>query len=259
MKKQKSIEEIKADYHLFFDIQMGKYFKQSNKESFDNDDEANLILGKIVQIWNGKIANDHDRLDNSDLTSKSAWFNSIKIDFGQTESYIPDTYEIHDNYNDGPFENLKDKKSMEAFDDVFYFLPKGAFNLLIFAGPALEAYEYPVERFKELLNGDEPTEIEKDILTWAFDIVAEIMTGYFDAENIDDHFWDAVSIAYEELDQKLAVEVVSEILMNIEYEYGESEGSIMKKNTDKKSKKNPKKGKKKRSDLLQILFAIYSF
>ncbi|MCF7859522.1 MAG: hypothetical protein K9N07_09430 [Candidatus Cloacimonetes bacterium] len=243
MKKQKSIEEIKADYHLFIDIQMGKYFKQSNKECFDNDDEANLILGKIVQIWNSKIADNHARLDNSDLSSKSAWFNSVEIDFSNKEFDLPEDAELTDIYDDIP---LKDLKKIDALDEIFYFLPKGAFNLLIFAGPALEAYEYPFERFKELLNGEKPTEIEEDILKWAFDLVVEILNGFFYPEDLEHHFFEAVSIAEEELEQKLAVEVVSKILTAIEDEYGKSEESIMKKNTDKKNKKSQKKGKKKK-------------
>lgn len=81
MTKQKSVEEIKADYNLFINIQMGKYFKLMNKAEFDSDEEAKRVLGKIVDEYNNSIAGEHARLDQSDLTAKTFWFNSVNIDF----------------------------------------------------------------------------------------------------------------------------------------------------------------------------------
>ena len=48
MKKQKLIDEIRADYHLFFDIQIGKYLKQVNKGEFDTQAEAKRIINKLL-------------------------------------------------------------------------------------------------------------------------------------------------------------------------------------------------------------------
>jgi hypothetical protein len=75
-------EEIKADYHLFINIQMGKYLSSKNKSEFSSDEEAIMVMGKIVEAYNQKIASDHLRLDNLNEAAKTSWFNSSgSIDF----------------------------------------------------------------------------------------------------------------------------------------------------------------------------------
>jgi hypothetical protein len=84
MKLKKSIEEIKNDYHLFIDIQMGKFLKSVNQSEFHSEKEAQNILGKIIEVYNNLIAPEHDRLDNSTVEAKTVWFNSVEINFSNS-------------------------------------------------------------------------------------------------------------------------------------------------------------------------------
>ncbi|MBU0558913.1 MAG: hypothetical protein KJ799_10565 [Bacteroidetes bacterium] len=225
MKKQKSINEIRVDNNLFVDIQMGKYLKKFSKSDFDSEREAQMVTGKIIASWNGEICHEHERLDNSSLESKTAWFNSVEIDFDKDDSFDESTGDM-------------EKEMIERFDDVFYFLPKYAIMFLLFAGPAFEAYEYPIERFSELADGEEPTEIEEELLIWAYDIAFNVMGAFFKKKKFEkEHLLDeAYEIAIEELDPETASEVVLEIYSNIE------------KHFDKRGKEEnrPKTKKKKR-------------
>ncbi len=221
----KSIEEIKADYHLFIDIQMGKYLKNVNKSEFSNDSEAKLVLDKIVEAYNQKVASDHLRLDNLNNAAKTAWFNSIELDFRKEVTKAISEFEA-------VFENEFEKVT-EHFYDIFPFLPDGSMEVLIFVGPALEAYGLPFERFKDLILGEPPTEIEEDIITWAFEVTFNVMgslveRGKAKRKKILD---DAIKIAGEELDKETAINVVQEICNAITETIG----------------KEPKKSRKKKN------------
>ncbi|MBU0560432.1 MAG: hypothetical protein KKG93_12785 [Bacteroidetes bacterium] len=80
MKKKNSIENIKADYRLLVDIQMGKYLRSVGRSEFISDTEAQYVISIIIAAYNDVIASNHERLDNSDLEDKTAWFNSVEID-----------------------------------------------------------------------------------------------------------------------------------------------------------------------------------
>ena len=46
----KSIDQIKADYNLFIDIQIAKYLKTVDKDSFSNDREARTVIEKLSKL-----------------------------------------------------------------------------------------------------------------------------------------------------------------------------------------------------------------
>jgi len=50
------IEKIKADYHLFVDVQMEKYLKKNKKTEFSSEHEAQLVIAKIIETYNTTIA-----------------------------------------------------------------------------------------------------------------------------------------------------------------------------------------------------------
>jgi len=230
---KKSIEEIKSDYHLFADIQISKYLSRKNKSAFSDDKEAEFVVEEILNTYNEKIASDHLRLNNLNQASKVSWFNSIEIDFEEL------------NITDLPDDNIPEldiftKELISSFDDIFYFLPEGAIIYLLHAGPALEAYGYLLERFNKITEGEEPTEIEEDLLNWAYDLVFEIHLAYFEKNKNkkDDFLANAMIIAEEELDKKTASDVVAKIYVNIKEFFAEFEE---KKDQLKKKKKKRKK------------------
>jgi len=61
---------MRADNHLFLDIQMGKYLKQNNKGNFDSDIGAKDVIGKIINAWNDKIAVEKEKLDTLDEAAR---------------------------------------------------------------------------------------------------------------------------------------------------------------------------------------------
>ncbi len=79
MKKNNSLEQIQADYHLFINIQMEKYLKSVGRKEFKSDKEAQSVIKNIIDTYNRKIANEHFRLDISTDKEKEAWFNSVEI------------------------------------------------------------------------------------------------------------------------------------------------------------------------------------
>lgn len=202
----KSIEEKKADYNLFTDIQMGKYLKSVNKSEFSSDAEAKLVLDHVLKAYNQFVAADTLRLDNLNSKAKAKWFNSIDIDFQHNVSDVMSDYD--DNF-DEEYENVS-----EFFAERFPFLPERAVSVLLFVGPAIEAYGLPFERFQELMLGDdECTEIEEDILLWAFDLTMGVMGSVFERSKAkkEKYYNQALAVAKEELSEREAEKVVKAI------------------------------------------------
>lgn len=207
---KKSIEEIKADYHLFIDIQMGKYLKSVNRGEFNSDAEAKNVLDKIIETYNKLISPEHDRLDNSITEAKASWFNSIQIDY-------PSPASVSHTIN---YKNKLQETSLEAielYDELFSFLPPGNFVFLLLAVPALEAYGYPFQRLSKLLDGETPSAIEKDILRWAYTITLYLMSAFIEKKETDKKkaLSYAIEIVNKELDEISTQKVISEINANI--------------------------------------------
>ncbi len=221
-------DEIRADYRLFIDIQMGKYLRSKNKSEFDSDDEAKFIMSKVIEAYNQKIASNYLRLDNLNEAAKVSWFNSVEIDFENTlNQYLP--------VENIPFINKETRDFISYYNNLFPFLPEGAIIYLINAGPALEAYAYPMERFKKIIEGEETTEIEEDLLLWAYNIAFEVSQSYLEKNKVKKEklLANSITIAEEELDEKTALNVVSQIYAN----YKESFTELHKKKKNKKKKK----------------------
>ncbi len=223
----RSIDQIKADYNLFIDIQIAKYLKTVNKDSFSNDSEARTVIEKVIKTYNEIIAPEHLKLDNLTLSAKTAWFNSIEVNY--EEDY--DTRFIETiNITGNKFENTENDNY-----DLFPFLEEGLLPLIIFTGPALRTYGLPIERFKKLLGGEEPTEIEEDLITWAVDIVFYVMGSIFeDTKKAKKESLNiAIEIAMEFLNEQDSKEVVNEIKAQINDTFESEEESKAKKRKKK--------------------------
>lgn len=195
---------------------MGKYLKSVGRSEFISEIEAKKILGQIVETYNSVIASDHNRLDNSSIESKTSWFNSVEIKF-QTSAQRK---KVDSN---GASIRKATKELVNYYDDLFPFLPEGAVIHLILAGPALEAYGYSLERFNKLINGDEPTPIEEDLLLWAYDLTSEILDAYMKKNKSikDKLFSNAIQIAKTKLDEKTSIETVAKIYVNIQEQFAD--------------------------------------
>ena len=216
------MDKTRADYHLFIDIQMGKYLKQVRRTEFKSEIEAKTVIGKIIESYNKFIAPENDRLDNSGNEAKTAWFNSVEAEFGDIDKEI-DSF--------GRKFNIEFNKAMDYYDNLFPFLPEKSMTVLIFAGPALEAYGLPLKRFTALLNGDKITEIEKGILLWAYNLSSMTMAGFRQkTKKIRDKFLqEALEIAMEELEEKISIDVVAKIYQNLEEQFTGKNKNIGKK------------------------------
>jgi hypothetical protein len=202
-----SIEKLKADYHDFIDIQTGKYLRLAGKDAFDSDKEANKIMGEIIQTWNQKVVPFYDNIEEKSREVKAAYFNSIEIEF----TIVPPEKDNYDEVDDALADLFR------YYDDVFYFLPPGAFMFILFSGPALAAYGYPLKRLKEILRGEPPTNFEKDLFHWAYDLTEEVFAYHHETnkEQKKEHYLEAVLIAEEMLDEELIDEVIEDIISYI--------------------------------------------
>ena len=77
----KSPLETNNDSKLFIDIQVWKYFQSHGIEKFETKEDAKKIINKIIYAFNTQIAPEHERLANSNPEAKTAWFNSVEVDF----------------------------------------------------------------------------------------------------------------------------------------------------------------------------------
>lgn len=223
----KSIDKIKEDYHLFLEIQIGKYLKSTNKSDFTNESEIANVIDKIIDIYNKKVASEHLRLDNLNEKAKIEWFNSIEIDFNEP---IEDKGEYEDAISDDILEEIN-----EHIDEIFSFLPPGSFNILIFAGPALEAIGMPLERFNKLISGEPPLDIEEDIISWAFYLTENVLFSLLEKNQTKSRKFlkNAVDIALDELNEEQTTDVIYQIQNSIIKELGLK----IKKENNKKKKK----------------------
>ena len=157
----KSIDEIKADYHLFIEIQMGKYFRSINKSEFSDEAEAKFVLDKIINAYNQKIASEHLKLDNLNPAAKTAWFNSIEIDFTDKSADEMNSEEFAgSDYGPG------------ILSDIFPGISDKELDLVPFCWVVLQPLNYKAERFSEIIAGSEPLEIEIELLQWAYKITS---------------------------------------------------------------------------------------
>lgn len=202
MAKQKSIEEIKADYHLFLDIQMGKYLRINNRNEFETNDEAKKIIGQIIKTWNNKIADQKEKLDRLDKAAKTGWFNSIEIDFNQVEAEQMGPVITGSSINPiGPL----DKTSRELLNYQLDLMP--------FCWIVLEPLGYKYERMREILSGIDSTEIEIELFRWSLEIVnivnkAVKVKSAIKAEEIMDAAYD---LACEKLDKGTAKDAIVQL------------------------------------------------
>lgn len=206
----RTIEEIKEDYNLFFDIQINKYLKTVDRTEFKDEQEASSVLRRIFYTYNVTIADEHLKLNNLKRKAKEKWFESIEVDFD---------YNVSDEISKSEdFSDVELEKATEFFYERFPFLPDGSIVALLFVGPALEAYGLPAERFHTLMRGeDECTEFEEDLLIWAFELTLTVMESVFEnnKKRREKALNEAVLIAQEELDEEDSIYVVNTIKKNI--------------------------------------------
>ena len=156
MKKQKTIEEVKEDYHLFIDIQMGKYFRKKNITEFETENEAKFVLGQIISAWNKNVASNHEKHDSFDKSGIVSWFNSIEIEFdnmSEQESKTSNEFTIQKN------DYIPGKVSDKELD------------LIPYCYTVLNAIGYKFERMREIISGAQPSELESELIQWSFKIV----------------------------------------------------------------------------------------
>jgi len=233
MNNQDHFEKIQADYHLFIDIQTKKYLVKKNKNEFTSKKEAKDIIDIIIAVWNESITNEKEKLDSLDTSGKAAWFNSININFDQAIN------------SEMPAGEIKDPKELveeiEAYyDELFPFLPEGGFKFLIFAGPAFEAFGYPIERYKKLITGEErPTEIEEDLLLWAYNLSFGVTAACKEKDKNKKNglLLKTIEYAEEYLDKETAMDVTAEIYTEVK----NSIDDLLKRTNRKKSHKNKRK------------------
>ncbi len=212
---EKSIEEIQQDYHLFIDVQTQKYFTAKNIEAYKTNEEAEHVIGKILNKWNDEIAGQHDKLDTLSPKEKKNWFNSIEIDF-TSPAKICDI-KSGEEKRIKEFPGLQEEAILEFYNNIFYFLPKNSFAIILASGPALQAYGLPIKRFEALVRGEKFHEVEIHLFEWVYNLSRSILA--FNSENNkkkkENLLRRAIEIAVEELEPEAIPDVIEKIGLNL--------------------------------------------
>ena len=213
MSGHKSGKETNADIIHFIEVQMKKYLSDKKKTAFKDKDEAQKITSKIIYVWNETISAEHGKLDKLSESEKREWFESIEIAFADQRS----KFEYRDTITDfGIFE--KNEKNLKLiFDEIFYFLPKNAGTLMLFATPILELEAFPPERFKQILSGKKPDENEKELFRKAYKIVELVMASFLETNNkkSEELIARAVILAEEKFQHQRAINIIEKIYNDI--------------------------------------------
>jgi len=220
-----SVDGLMDDLHHFQNIQVDKYFKKQNIETFRSMEEAQYFLDLIKSTWNNEIAPHKRKLDKLSAVEKTKWFNSIDIDFNYEEPV--------DNFNETEDELVEGNSDefFEGFDELFPYLPAGSALLLPIASLALKALGYKDDRISEIIEGAEVSEAEEYFINWAIDIVAIIGTAYTEKnkKREDILLIEALDIAMEELDKQEAIQLNAALMQIIYEDLGKNAKGIKKK------------------------------
>ena len=188
MKKQKTIIEVKEDYHLFIDIQMGKYFIKNNKKEFDTENEAKVVLSQIIAAWNKYVASNHEHHDKLDKAGVAVWFNSIEIEF----DYL---------YKHG----IKVDKDLPSqnIDNIIGQVSDKELDLIPYCYTVLNALGYKFDRMRGIISGVQPSKLESELIQWSFKIVRLVSKAVStkSANKADDILDKAYYILLEQMDK----------------------------------------------------------
>lgn len=192
------------DIYHFRNIHLKRYYSEKQKAEFDSEEEANKILALINNKWNSEIVPDRKKLDRLSAKEKTVWFEDISINFD--ENVILKSKIQVDRSKEIDFNFLS-----EHFDERFDFLPKGSFALLLLAALPLEMVGIDIKRIEQIVRGIPPTEDEKQLLLWAFDLVNVVLDAFENKGKPEykKHINKALVIAKEVFDQRIAKKLVN--------------------------------------------------
>jgi|GEM_PF-1351908 len=221
------------DFYQFQKIQLEKYERLYGKKDDLSLEEMQRVLGGIIRTWNEQIERRKNEIDSMTAAEKAELFRKTECDY--TQQADPPLVPLLPSKNpDGqkmPESRVINKrgadKKADSFDDgafnldaSFNFLPPGGgMALIAFGVPALATYGFKEKKLKKLIEGTAvASDKDKDILTWAFDIVLAVIAAMAERgrDGETDCILDAYDIAREELDDESARYVVHDIRKLVE-------------------------------------------
>jgi hypothetical protein len=206
----KPINLILKDLDLFISIQVDKYLQSTGKKEFSDEREIQSVMPLIIDNYNDRIAPEKLRLDNLNDTAKKKWFSSIEIDWSAKAEIL----KISDpGDNDPLYQEMND-----LFDKTFDFLPAGSMSLMIFSGAALDAVNFPLERYESFLEGiSKPSNEEKEIILWAFEVTVSLVAAESEqySSQKKEFFQRGVAILQEYLNKKESIKIANKMTRSI--------------------------------------------
>lgn len=211
-------------YH-FQRIQTERYLKQVGREIFQNDKEAERVIGAIFQAWNDHVAPRSKELDTMTPAEKTELFGSITVDFTSTFASplgksIRSGRREHGERHRSSTPEAEEERELEALWKRFGFLPSGkaAMLLLTLGMPALMAVGVTESRVKELVERSKISDEEEELFLWAWDLLEAVMAANAEkGSNAEiESMRDAIRIAGEELNEEGAALVVQAMRRLIE-------------------------------------------
>jgi hypothetical protein len=159
------------DPNHFRTIQTELYLQQQGKTEFSTKEETMEVIGAILQAWNEHLAPRSKEIETMTAAEKTELFGGVRVDFArQFEPPVfkqPQTVETELSDDD--------RHVLELFDSMFPFLPPGTGIFLPGAMIALIALGIDKGRLKAIINGDEPSDDEEDLIMWAVDATAVLV------------------------------------------------------------------------------------
>jgi hypothetical protein len=206
MKNKKSKIEMSADLDLFINIQVSNYLLQCNKENFDDAIEEEYVTSLIIDVWDDIVSQETEKLNTLDDAAKTEWFNSLEIEFDRedTENRIP----LIKDGSINPY-NLEDR--------IFPDLSESQLDLIPYCWVVLEPIGYKYQRFKDIVAGVDPAEIEIELFRWSYEIVSYVNDSVRakSRKMAEEIIYDAHGMACEKMDEGAADETILLLQMHL--------------------------------------------
>ncbi len=212
----KTVHPVMDDLNHFSTIHVRRYLAEKGQTEFLSEEEVAQVYGSIHHAWGEFIVPRKEDTDRMTAAEKTTLFESVSVDFARevdTASILGvETGEDENTGEEGP---ELSEEFLKEMDSLFPYLPSGGGLLAMCAVPLLALCGLKERRFKALLEGKQPTEEEKDLLTWGVDVAGALLTRLIEKPRSSPDISEALEIAMERLEEpeaREAIEFVIELL-----------------------------------------------
>jgi tetratricopeptide (TPR) repeat protein len=214
--ESKTVHPVMDDLNHFSTIHVRRYLADKGQTEFLSEEEVAQVYGAIHHAWGEFIVPRKEETDRMTAAEKTTLFESVSVDFDRevdTASILG--VETGEDKNTGEETPELSEEFLKEMDSLFPYLPPGGGLLAMCAVPLLALCGFKERRLRALLEGKQPTEEEKDLLTWGVDVAGALLTRLIEKPRSSPDISEALEIAMERLEEpeaREAIEFVIELL-----------------------------------------------